>query len=238
MTGVRILLSAALITVLLVVPVAARQQDPLPPETQEDGLPSQTQEDGLPQGNPGDDGLPQGNPGDDGLPRTGGGNDCVCPKAGVWEVTNLEGWIDCSKPVSFKRKLKGKDKNRGTIWLLDEDCSRWFGETHERKERDDVHMERLEGEGCGYFAKAYAEEEGMKVILEGSAVFQGDEFMTGEYSFYPEGESMKCEGYRPYEMRWIEPIPADRGPKLRKAMEKKLAVFMETYYLPPEPEGE
>lgn len=161
--------------------------------------------------------------------------DCVCPKEGVWEVTNLEGWMDCSRPISFRKKLKGEDKNTGTIWILEEDCSRFFGEAHEKK-REDVLMERVEG--CGFAGRARAEEEGMRVILEGTMVFEGDEFLTGESHFYPEGGTMSCEGYRPFEMTWVEPIPADKEPKLRKEMERKLAEFIEKYYLPPESKGQ
>ena len=158
--------------------------------------------------------------------------DCACPREGVWEVTNLEGWMDCSKPISFKKKLKGKDKNLGTIWILEEDCSRWFGETHERKKREDLLLERVEG--CGYVGRSRAEQEGMRVVLDNSMTLEGFEFFTGEMYFRPEGGSMSCEGYRPFEMRWVEPIPADKEPKLRKQMERKLAEYMEKYYLPPE----
>ena len=41
----------------------------------------------------------------------------------------------------MKRKLKGKGRNDGVIWILDEDCSSIFSDADE-KNREDVLMER------------------------------------------------------------------------------------------------
>ena len=31
---------------------------------------------------------------------------CICPRPGVWRVTNLDGWMECNA-LGIKRKLKG-----------------------------------------------------------------------------------------------------------------------------------
>ena len=126
--------------------------------------------------------------------REGSDSDCVCPKEGRWIVTNLEGWADCTGPFNMRRKLKGKDKNRGIIWILEEDCSSIFEEAGQRK-REDAVMERVEG--CGFEGTVRGVEAGVEVVVNGTLTIETDEFITGEAYWNmevpddPEGEDGK-----------------------------------------------
>ena len=76
--GNRVTLLAAIVTVLVALPIAAQTSD------------------------------------------SAAGSDCICPKAGLWMVQNLKGKLDCGV---FKRELD-EIKDKGTIYILEEDCSR------------------------------------------------------------------------------------------------------------------
>lgn len=45
---------------------------------------------------------------------------CTCPRAGVWRVTNLEGWMEC-QPFGIKRKDSCADKNDGAYKVENEE---------------------------------------------------------------------------------------------------------------------
>jgi hypothetical protein len=184
--------------------------------------------------------------------RQGSKSDCVCPKEGRWIVTNLEGWMQCVGTFGMKRKLKAKDKNRGIIWILDEDCSSLFEEAGERK-REDVVMERVEG--CEFEGTVRGVEDGIEVVINGTHTVVSEDFITGEAYWNmdapddPEGEEgeegeegkkdkkgkkgkkgkksmggigMSCKAYRPYEIAFEEPLSEEEYPKLKERMEKKL----------------
>ena len=119
------------------------------------------------------------------------GSECVCPKPGRWLAKNGEGWFRCVGTFGFKRKLKKEDPNKGIIWILDEDCSSWFGEALEKK-RDDVLMHRVEG--CGFQGTLWGEEEGMEMFMAMNATMHGDELITGELFLNPGEEEEDEEG--------------------------------------------
>lgn len=118
-------------------------------------------------------------------------SECICPKPGRWLAKNGEGWFRCVGTFGFKRKLKKEDPNKGIIWILDEDCSSFFGEALEKK-RDDVLMHRVEG--CGFQGTLWAEEEGFEVFLAMNATMESDELITGEMFMNPEEEEDAEEG--------------------------------------------
>ena len=94
--------------------------------------------------------------------KSGSGTDCACPKEGRWKVQNLEGWMNCTGPINLRRKLE-KVKDKGTIWVLEEDCSSLFGEASKKKD-EDVLMERVEG--CRYEGTINGEEDGIKMVID------------------------------------------------------------------------
>ena len=121
----------------------------------------------------------------------GSESECICPKPGRWLATNGEGWFRCVGTFGFKRKLKKEDPNKGIIWILEEDCSSWFGEALEKK-RDDVLMERVEG--CGFQGTLWAEEQGVEVFMAMNATMVNDELITGELFLNPGEEEEDEEG--------------------------------------------
>ena len=183
--------------------------------------------------------------------RPGSESDCVCPKEGRWMVTNLEGWMQCVGTFGMKRKLKGKGKNRGIIWILEEDCSSIFEEAGERK-REDAVMERVED--CEFEGTVRGVEDGIEVVINATLTIETDEFITGEAWWNmegPDGEDgedgeddkkskkakkdkkkkggklgvalgMSCKAYRPFEIAFEEPLSEEEYPKLKERMEKKL----------------
>ena len=116
--------------------------------------------------------------------RPGSESDCVCPKEGRWIVTNLEGWMQCVGTFGMKRKLKAKDRNRGIIWILEEDCSSLFEEAGERK-REDAVMERAED--CEFAGTVRGVEDGVEVVVNMTLTIENDEFITGEAYWNMEG---------------------------------------------------
>lgn len=177
--------------------------------------------------------------------RPGSESDCVCPKEGRWIVTNLEGWMQCVGTFGMKRKLKAKDKNRGIIWILEEDCSSLFEEAGERK-REDAVMERAED--CEFAGTVRGVEDGVEVGVNMTLTIETDEFITGEAYWNmegPDGEEgeegkkskkdkkrkggklgvamgMSCKAFRPFEVAFEEPLSEEEYPELKERMEKKL----------------
>ena len=130
------------------------------------------------------------------------GSDCACPKEGRWKVQNLEGWMDCTGPINFKRTLE-EVKDTGTIWVLEKDCSSLFGEAS-RKKDEDVLMERVED--CGYEGTINGEEDGVNMVIEATWALEGDEFIKGEMHSNPSLQGMTCEYWRPFEIRFDEAL--------------------------------
>lgn len=143
---------------------------------------------------------------------------CACPRAGVWRVKNLDGWMACNV-LGLKRTLKGADKNDGAIWILNDDCSTIFSEAYE-KEREDVIMDR--GRECLFFGTAPGEEQGAKVIFDGAYKVENEEFITGEYYMEMSAMGADCEGYSPFEIEFLKPLDETDYPKLEAKMQKEL----------------
>ena len=143
---------------------------------------------------------------------------CTCPKAGVWRVTNLEGWMEC-KPFGIKRTDKRADKNDGAIWILNDDCSTIFSEAYE-KQREDVIMDR--GRDCLFFGAAPGEEDGAQVIFDGAYKVENEEFITGEYHMEMSSMGVNCTGFSPFEIEFLKPLSEKDYAKLEKKMQKEL----------------
>ena len=149
---------------------------------------------------------------------------CTCPRAGVWRVKNLDGWMECNV-LGIKRKLKGAGKNDGAIWILNDHCSTIFSEAYE-KEREHVIMDR--GRDCLFFGVAPGEEDGAEVIFDGAYKVETAEFITGEYYMEMSSIGADCSGYRPFEIEFLEPLSEKDYADLEKKMEKKLKTVRET----------
>lgn len=143
---------------------------------------------------------------------------CTCPKAGVWRVTNLEGYMECNV-LGIKRKDKRPDRNDGAIWILNDDCSTIFSEAYE-KQREDVLMDR--GRDCLFFGAAPGEEDGTEVIFDGAYKVETEEFITGEYHMEMSSMGIDCKGYSPFEIEFLKPISEKDYAKLEKKMQKEL----------------
>ncbi len=144
---------------------------------------------------------------------------CSCPKEGRWDVRNLEGWMDCTGPINFRNTLGDDPKDKGTIWVLENDCSSLFGEASKRKD-ENVLLDKVED--CSFFGAINGEEDGIKMVLEVKWVADGDEFIRGEMHSNPSLQGMTCEYYRPFEITFREPIKEKDYEKAKKNMEKKL----------------
>ena len=149
---------------------------------------------------------------------------CICPRAGVWRVTNFEGWMQCSS-FGIKRKGERPDKNDGAIWILDDDCSAIFSEAYE-KQREDVIMNR--GRDCLFFGAAPGEEDGAQVIFDGAYKVESEEFITGEYHMEMSAMGMNCTGFSPFQIEFLRPLEEKDYAKLEKKMQKELKKARET----------
>ena len=144
---------------------------------------------------------------------------CSCPKEGRWDGQNLEGWMDCTGPVNFRKELGDEPQDKGTIWVLDDDCPSVFGEAS-KKNREDMLVHKVDD--CSFFGTINGEENGIKMVIEVKWVAESDEFIRGEMHSNPSLQGMTCEYYRPYELTFREPIEEKDYEKARVAMEKKL----------------
>ncbi len=147
-----------------------------------------------------------------------GSSACTCPKAGVWRVTNLEGYMECNV-LGIKRKNNSKDINDGAIWILNDDCSSIFSEAYE-KQREDVIMDR--GRDCLFFGFAAGEQDGAKVIFDGAYKVETEKFITGEYYMEMSTMGMECTGYSPFEIEFLRPLKEKDYTKLEQKMQKGL----------------
>ena len=148
------------------------------------------------------------------------GASCSCPKEGEWKVQNLEGWMNCTGPIDFKRTL-GEVKDKGTIWVLDPDCSTVFGEASRKKDEDTL-MERDESDACKFTGNINGDEDGVKMVIEIMWKLTDDDFIEGEMRSNPSLQGMMCEYFRPFEIRYDKPISEDDYDKRKKKMEKKV----------------
>jgi len=148
----------------------------------------------------------------------GGPSACICPKAGVWRVTNHEGYMECSM-LGIRRTDSRKDINDGAIWILDDNCASIFSEAYE-KQREDVIMDR--GRDCLFFGVAPGEQDGAQAIFDGSYKVETEEYITGEYYMEMKGGGMECTGYSPFQIDFLRPLKEKDYAKLEKTMQKEL----------------
>lgn len=146
-------------------------------------------------------------------------SDCFCPKEGRWKAQNLEGYMNCTGPFNIKRKLKPV-KDKGTMWVLDDDCASVFGEASRKKDEDSL-MEREE-DGCGFEGTIEGEEEGVEMVIDITWTLESDEFLKGEMSSETSQMGITCEYYRPFEISFDEALSEAEYIKLKPKMEKKL----------------
>lgn len=146
------------------------------------------------------------------------GSQCICPKEGRWNVQNHEGHMKCSGPVTVKKKLK-PEKDKGTIWVIDEGCVELFGEAPRKKE-DDMLMERTKD--CDYEGLVHDEEESVDMVIDVTWTFENDSFLTGEMSSTTTHMGMTCEYYRTFEIAFDETLRADEYRRSREKMLDKL----------------
>jgi hypothetical protein len=143
---------------------------------------------------------------------------CACPTPGVWRVTNLDGYMECSA-LGVRRTLRGAAENDGAIWILDDSCSTIFNEAYER-DAEDVIMTR--GRECLFFGSAPGEEDGAEVIFDGAYRLENSEFITGEFYLEMTGGGLACSGFRPFEISFLEPLDEDDYAELEETMQERL----------------
>ena len=148
---------------------------------------------------------------------------CICPKPGVWRVTNHEGYMECNI-LGIRRKDTRPDKNDGAIWILNDDCSTFFGEAYERN-REDMLMDR--GRDCLFFGFYPGEEDGNEVIFDMAAKVETEEFITGESYMDMSAMGMKCTGYSPFQIDFLEPLSEKKYAKLEEKMQERLEIVRE-----------
>jgi hypothetical protein len=148
---------------------------------------------------------------------------CTCPRPGVWRVTNQDGWMECN--VIGRRTMRGKDRNDGAIWILNDDCSAIFSEAYERQ-REDVIMTR--GRECLFFGTAPGEKDGAEVIFDGAYRLENEEFITGEYYMHMSGSGIQCLGYAPFKIEFLEPLSERKYDRLEETMRQRLEAARET----------
>jgi len=148
---------------------------------------------------------------------------CACPRAGVWRVTNHDGYMECD--MIGRRTMRGADRNDGAIWILNDDCSTIFSEAYQ-KQREDVLMDR--GRECLFFGVAPGEEDGAEVIFDGAYKVENEEFITGEYYMKMSGTGVACSGFAPFQIDFLRPLSEKDYAKLEKTMQKELKEAQDT----------
>ncbi len=152
------------------------------------------------------------------------GSSCSCPKAGVWRLVNLKGWMECNVP-GMKRRMSAEQKNKAALWILDDQCSSIFFEASEKK-REDVLMDR--GRDCLFFGVVMGEEDGAEALFDGALELESDDRMTGEFFLEMSAGAFECKGHRPFRAEFVEPLREKDIPKLEKKMQKKLETARES----------
>lgn len=150
---------------------------------------------------------------------SGAASDCACPLEGVWNAQNLEGWMKCTGPVNINQTLDPV-KDKGTIWILDEQCSSIFSEAS-RKQDEDILMER-EKDSCKFRGTVSGQANGVEMVIDVKWPTAAEKFIKGDMYSNPTFPAMSCEYYRPYEITFDDPIPESEYADRKKKMLKKL----------------
>ena len=134
-----------------------------------------------------------------------GFGDAFIPLEGIWGVTNLGGSIQC--PGLMSRDLTGDDYNQGTL-TVHEAGARLFGEAHD-DDAQDMMMFRVPTVPGRYNGWAVERHEGQNVLVYFAVQFITEELMVGYGAGDMRAEGVHCRLYRPFEMRWEDPLPDD-----------------------------
>lgn len=132
-----------------------------------------------------------------------GFGEAFLPREGIWGVTNLGGSIQC--PGLMNRALTGDDYNQGTL-TVHEAGARLFGEAHD-DDAQDMMMFRVPTIPGRYNGWAVERHEGQNVVVYFAVQFITEELMVGYGAGDMRAEGVHCRLYRPFEMRWEEPLP-------------------------------
>ncbi len=151
--------------------------------------------------------------------RSGSDDSCACPKEGNWNAQNLKGWMNCTGPVTIKQTLDPV-KDKGTIWVLDEQCSSIFSEAS-RKQDEDILMERKK-DSCAWTGTVSGAANGVQMVIDVDWPTAGEKFIKGDMYSKPNFQGMTCEYYRPYEITFDDNIPEGEYAARRAKMLKKL----------------
>lgn len=146
------------------------------------------------------------------------GSECNCPKEGRWDALNLEGSMDCKGAVALSKKL-GEVRDDGVIFVMEDDCSRVFGDSMDGDE--DVLMTRVE-DGCGYEGTIEGEHEGVTMVIDLLWTVEDQGFIRGEMSSSTNMGPITCDLYRPYELTYDEPLSEKDYQKWLKRIEEKI----------------
>jgi hypothetical protein len=148
----------------------------------------------------------------------GSASDCICPKEGRWNVQNLEGAMDCRGAFVLNRKLKPV-RDKGVILVMEDDCSRLFGDSTTKKE-EDVLMTRVDG--CGYAGTIDGEEEGIDMVIDVIWTIENQQLIKGEMSSTTSQMGITCDLYRPFELTFDEALSENDYQKWEKRIIKKM----------------
>ena len=149
---------------------------------------------------------------------TGSGNESECLKEGRWNVQNLEGKMDCRGAFVMNRKLKPV-KDNGVILVLEEDCSRIFGDSTTKKE-EDMLMTRVEGNL--FEGTIDGEEEGIDMVIDVIWNIESPERVSGEMSSSTSQMGITCDLFRPFELTFDKALSDAEYQKWEKRIRKKL----------------
>lgn len=148
----------------------------------------------------------------------GAGSACICPKEGRWDALNLEGSMDCKGAVALSKKL-GEVRDDGVIFVLEDDCSRVFGDSMDGDE--DVLMTRVE-EGCGYEGTIEGTHDGVTMVIDMLWTVEAQGFIRGEMSSSTDMGPISCDFFRPYELTYDEPLSEKDYQKWLERIQEKI----------------
>lgn len=148
----------------------------------------------------------------------GSGVECICPREGRWNAQNLEGKMDCKGAFVLNRKLEPVRDN-GVILVMEDDCSRLFGDSTTKKE-EDVLMTRVDG--CGYRGTIEGTEEGIDMVIDVIWTVESQERITGEMTSSTSQMGITCDLYRSFDLTFDKELGEDEHRKWEQRITKKM----------------
>ncbi|MEJ2337220.1 MAG: hypothetical protein P8Y26_16525 [Gemmatimonadales bacterium] len=97
--------------------------------------------------------------------------------------------MDCKGAVALSKKL-GEVRDDGVIFVLEDDCSRVFGDSMDGDE--DVLMTRVE-EGCGYEGTIEGTHDGVTMVIDMLWTVEAQGFIRGEMSSSTDMGPISCD---------------------------------------------